>query len=253
MFLQSRGWLDLDAEPGAAIGGRSTTGTRPDLVADLTGRLATYLAAHTPPGRVGTRGAEAVLARACVVLTDLESAYRSGRLPDATAARWADPATTVDTLLAAVPDGQVAELVELTARADSVGALARLQGGTPGPVFVEHWADGDLLTPPDPASNSGTTLLDVKTVASVRDPHRVGRWLWQLLAYAWLDTGDRHRIRTAGLYLARHGVLITWSLPGLIAALMPDRDPDDAAVRFRDIAGQLLAAEAGDLAATIPR
>ncbi|MDN5918882.1 MAG: hypothetical protein L0I76_27940, partial [Pseudonocardia sp.] len=225
----------------------------PDLVTDLARRLVAYLAAHTPPGRAGTRGAEAVLARACVVLTDLESAYRGGRLTDASAARWADPATTVDTLLAAVPDGQVAELVELTARADSVGALARLQGGTPGPVFVEHWADGDLLTPPDSANRGGTTLLDVKTVASARDLHRVGRWLWQLLAYAWLDTGDRHRIRAVGLYLARHGVVITWSLPELTAALMPGHDPADAAARFRGIAGQLLAAEAGGLAPIVSR
>ncbi|MDN5920817.1 MAG: hypothetical protein L0I76_37900, partial [Pseudonocardia sp.] len=224
----------------------------PDLVTDLARRLVAYLAAHAPPGRAGTRGAEAVLARACVVLTDLESAYRGGRLPAAAAARWADPATTIDTLLAAVPDDQVAELVELTARADTTGTLAHLAGGTPGPVFVEHWADGDLLTPPDPTNHGATTLLDVKTIAAARDPHRVGRWLWQLLAYAWLDTGDRHHIRAVGLHLARHGVTITWPLPELTAALAPGRDPDTTAARFRDLAAQLLAEETG-LAPTAPR
>lgn len=48
-------------------------------------------------------------------------------------------------------------------------------GGIAGPVFVEHWADGDLLVPTD---GGGMVLLDVKTVISVRDPAKVGRWLW---------------------------------------------------------------------------
>ncbi len=63
-------------------------------------------------------------------------------------------------------------------------------------------------------------LLDVKTVVSVRDPDRVGRWLWQLLSYAWLDTADHYRIRAVGLYLARHGVLLPWRAAELATALL---------------------------------
>jgi hypothetical protein len=85
-------------------------------------------------------------------------------------------------------------------------------------------------------------LLDVKTVMSVRDPARVGRWLWQLLGYAWLDPTDRYRIRDAGLYFARHGLLLTWPLPDLAAALLGPgrpagpRDVDAAAEQFRRLA-----------------
>jgi hypothetical protein len=178
--------------------------------------LIAYLGEHAPLGRLAaSRGAEAMLARACVVLgagcwrstvssllTDWESAYRSGQLPDRTARLHTDPGLTVDALLAAVPDHQVAELVELATRAHHAGLLlARLAPAPPartgiaGPVFVEHWADGDLLLSAATAGTSAdehpaTTLLDIKPVISIRDPDRVGRWLWQLLSYAWLDSPD---------------------------------------------------------------
>jgi hypothetical protein len=72
-------------------------------------------------------------------------------------------------------------------------------------VFVPHWADGDVIV--------GSTLLDCKTVITVRNQDRIARWLYQLLGYAWLDSpADRYGIRSVGLYLARHGVLLTWPL-----------------------------------------
>ncbi len=41
----------------------------------------------------------------------------------------------------------------------------------------------------------GGTLLDVKTVVRLGDdPERAARWVWQLLAYAWIDTVDRYRL-----------------------------------------------------------
>jgi hypothetical protein len=99
-------------------------------------------------------------------------------------------------------------------------------------VFVEQWADGDLLIPTaDPGA--GMRLLDVKTVISVRDPDRAARWLWQLLGYVWLDEADRYRIRAFGLYLARHGALISWPLDRFAAALLDGRNVDAAATNFR--------------------
>lgn len=278
-------WLDLGADHHGADHGSTTVpaadhaAATPDhgpgaLVGDLVARLVAYLAEHAPPGRLArSRGAEAVLARACVVLTDWETAYRTGQLPDHTAPRYADPGLTVDALLAAVPDHQVAELVDLTARAHHAGLLAQLAPAPPartgisGPVFVPHWADGDLLLPagdalpPGPGvdEDGAMVLLDVKTVLSVRDPARVGRWLWQLLGYAWLDPTDRYRVRAVGLYLARHGVLITWPLPDLAAALLTDpgrpageRDVDDAAAQFRRLAEHVVAEETGHPAAHAP-
>lgn len=244
-------WLDLDQQPGDRYTGRAATGTRAGLVFDLVERLVAYLAEHAPPGRLAeSRGAEAVLARVCVVLTDWESAYRTGQLPDHVAPLYADPDTTVPDLLAAVPAHQVAELVALAARAHTSGALTHLApagatpGGISGPVFVEHWADGDLLVPiATDAGAGGMLLLDVKTVLSVRDPDRVGRWLWQLLGYAWLDPGDRYRIRAVGLYLARHGALVTWPLDRYTAALLDGRDIDASSATFRRVAARVIAAE----------
>jgi hypothetical protein len=200
------------------------------------------------------------LARACVVLTDWETAYRTGQLPAHLGPLYADSDTAVPDLLAAVPDHQIAELVELAARAHTSGALAHLtpaatpgagpgSGGISGPVFVEHWADGDLLIPAastiTSAASAGMTLLDVKTVISVRDPDRVGRWLWQLLGYAWLDPGDRYRIRGVGLYLARHGVLLTWPLDQFAAVLLTHGEVADAAAAFRRLANRVITTETG--------
>jgi hypothetical protein len=240
--LPDGGWLDLDQQPGDRYTGRVTTGARAGLVLDVTERLVAYLARHAPPGRLAdSRAAEARLARACVVLTDWETAYRTGQLPDRAAVLYADPDTTVPDLLAAVPDHQVAELVELAIRADRADVLTRLAAGISGPVFVEHWADGDLLIPPTPTGTGGTkggggmVLLDVKTVTAARDPDGVARWLWQLLGYAWLDPTDRYRIRSVGLYLARHGVLLTWPIAHLAAALLSP--PGEAARSAADVAG----------------
>lgn len=254
--LPSGAWLDLDHAPTADLAGRSTHGARPALLLDLVDRLVAFLAAHAPPGGLAdTRGAEAVVARVCMVLTDCESAYRGGHLPPAAAARWADPATTAGDLLDAVPDHQVAELLDLITRTHTAGLLTRLApdpttpAGIAGPVLVEHWADGDLLIPTDPtadaAGESGWVLLDVKTVMSVRDPDRVARWLWQLLGYAWLDHDDAHRIRGVGLYLARHGALITWPLDHFAAALLDDADVPGARAEFRELAARAWAAESG--------
>ena len=158
-----RGHPDRHRRPGRRRGHRSdrgrppTTGTRAGLVVDVAERLAVFLAAHAPPGRLATtRGAEARLARACVVLTDWETAYRTGQLPDHVAPLYTDPDTTVPDLLAAVPDHQVAELVDLAARADRAdradraGILARLARGISGPVFVELLRTRRLrpVTPP---------------------------------------------------------------------------------------------------------
>lgn len=115
-------------------------------------------------------------------------------------------------------------------------------------MFVEHWADGDLLIPAaadDVSAGGGMVLLDVKTVTSARDPDRVARWLWQLLGYAWLDTADRYRIRSVGLYLARHAALCTWPLDRFAAALLDGRDVDVAAADFRRLAARVITAETG--------
>lgn len=204
------GWLDL-GRPLIT----TPAGVADAVIDDLQTRTARYLAEHAPVGTLGKPGAESGLARVCWVLSGLEDAYRSGQLPDELAALATGPVPTVDQLRAAAPDNVVAELGDLAGRFRDSGSLAefhRLAGhptaGTPlgaaAPAIVPDWADADLLV--------GSTLLDVKTVLRCDKPDRTARWLWQILAYAWLDVHDVYRIRSVGVYLARHGVVVTWNL-----------------------------------------
>lgn len=201
-------------------------GVEPDVdhtAGDFLHRLAAYLEQHAPTGGVAPPGVEAGLARCCWVLAGWETAYRAGRLTpaDDELYRGINP-VTVDAMRASAPDRVVVELVALAERLDRAGLdpLRHLAGDPPAgqplgraaPSFVDGWADGDLL--------AGDCLVDVKTVISLREPARIVRWLWQLLGYAWLDhTADRYRIRRVGLYLARHGRLVTWPLDTYAATL----------------------------------
>jgi hypothetical protein len=204
-------------------------GTADALIDSFTDQLIDYLAEQALPGAVATtRRAEEILARACWVLTGWEDAYRSDALPPAIARAHEGLSRTsagddaeairaaVDLLLLETPADVTRELVTLVGRLHNSGCLDQLRelaGNPPAgaalgvtqPVFVPHWADGDVIV--------GDTLLDVKTAITLRDRDRIARWLFQLLGYAWLDTtADFYGIRSVGLYLARHGVLVTWPL-----------------------------------------
>ncbi len=200
--------------------GPETRGISDQLIGAVTAALIQHLERHAPVGHVAdTRAAEQELARVCWVLSAWETVYRGGQLPrklrechdslppDLSTAAVGDAA--VGLLLSEAPRDHVEELVILAGRLHGSGSLDQFRqllqrGGVAGPVFVPHWADGDLLC--------GETLLDVKTVITLRDRDRIASWLHQLLLYAWLDEHDRHGIRNVGLYLARHGALITWPL-----------------------------------------
>jgi hypothetical protein len=41
-----------------------------------------------------------------------------------------------------------------------------------------------------------------------------------LLACTWLDTQDRHKIRSVSVYLARHGVATSWGAPTFADTLL---------------------------------
>jgi hypothetical protein len=194
-----------------------------------------YLARHAPPGRLGASLAvETTLARACWVLNEWESAYRAGQLD-------LDYTTDdVTDLLALAPEHVVTELLALATRAHTSGAVIQLRAlagdpppgqplGLAGPVFVAHWADGDLLV--------GDTLIDVKTVTHARNQTRTASWLHQLLAYTWLDGPDRYRIRRVGLYFARHGVLLIWPITEFTHTLLDTTDPDTVASAYREFRG----------------
>lgn len=249
-------WLDLGspAEPAPLEPPSAAAQTW----AELLDRTRTYLATHAPTGTFGTSGAEAGLARSAWLLSACEDIYRSGGIDDRLARAFdGGRRPAVEQLRGLVDEHQVAELVALAQQLHTTGALwdlRKLAGnpapgqplGIAGPTIVPGWADGDLLLgeldlDTGAVGEAGTTLVDVKTVLSVRDTAKAGRWLWQVLLYAWLDTADLYRIRRVGLLLARHGILVTWSVPQLVEQLLGRGDigerHQDAA---RAIAGRLI-------------
>lgn len=231
------GWHDLNPNPATSLWGlHGQPGTSDQLVDAFTRQLVDHLGNHVLPGQLAdTRHAEETLACACWVLTGWENAYRGGAIPPglvyaaedlAHVPSWGDPEATraaVDALTHETPLHQIEELVTLSGRLHGSGALDQLRAlaanppvgsrlGIAAPTFALHWADGDILI--------GDTLIDVKTVITLRDRDRIARWLFQLLSYAWLDTADHYQIRNVGLYLARHGVLLTWPLEAFAETLV---------------------------------
>lgn len=243
------GWLDL----GPTGDVRDVNRAASTALRDLLARTRAYQAAHAPVGQFGSSGAEAGLARSAWVISACEGIYRSGEVDE----------RLVDVLrhgggaaeLRALPsESAVTELVELTwrVRTHVLDQFLRLAGdpgpgvslGVAAPTFVPNWADGDLLV----GTSTETLLIDVKTVISLSDPDKVSRWLWQILLYAWLDTADLHHVRAVGLYLARHGVLVTWELDEFASLLLADTTTGHRQrVRrgFEAIAKEVITAEGG--------
>jgi hypothetical protein len=262
------GWVDL---AGPVLGPPSTR--HEPVLTEFFGRLVGYLDGHAPPGILGTPNVEAGFSRMCTLLTGWEAAYRSAELPAELAELHARGDYTVDDLWDLPEEAVVVELADLAERlrqhqgdprdrplelwrgwghdyAEPAGpaALKRADTGQAGsglpagvwgvsaPVLVHHWADADLLI--------GSRLLDVKTVVRADEPDRVARWLWQLAAYTWLDTTDRYRVRAVGLYLARHGLHVTWDATTFAQALLGStKGVESARKEFLEIARKVITAE----------
>lgn len=245
-----RGWWDLgEPNPDRISSGSATHET---LCQDFVRRLADYLAEHALPGQLASsRGAEKGLARACSALAGWEDAHRSGQLPPALAAlHYGNTDVSLAGLLNLADEDVLAELVELIALVQQSGTLNdwRERAGNPAPgtplgraapAIVSRWADGDLLI--------GNDLVDVKTVIRLDDLERVERWLWQILAYYWLDTDNRWDIQNVGLYFARHGVHVRWGAATFADMLLGGTGYADDGARddFLAVARRVITSEGG--------
>lgn len=142
----------------------------------------------------------------------LDRAYRSGAdLLDP----WFDGlrlAATWEELLATVPDWAV---VDVTAVHDhNIANLEALAGTTVAvdPSFAGSaavgGADGDVIV--------DGVLVDIK---ASKEPTLRLRDLHQIVAYALLDWTDSFQLTDVGILAARHGSLVTWPLPDLLAEM----------------------------------
>jgi hypothetical protein len=234
------------------------------VLTEFFGRLVGYLDEHAPPGVLGTPNIEAGFARVCWLLAGWAAPERPADLADV---QERDD-YAVDDLWDLAAQPVVAELLALAERlrqhhegdrpletwrgwgrdyAEPAGpaALKRADTGQAGtglpagvwgvsaPDVVHDWAGADLLV--------GSRLLGVETEV---DPDRVSRWLWRLAACTWLDTADRYRVRAVGLYLARHGLHVTWDGSTFTQALLGSAKGVEGARReFLGVARKVITAE----------
>ncbi|GAA3126764.1 hypothetical protein GCM10017600_47590 [Streptosporangium carneum] len=246
------GWLDIATEHGAgkymnddylSPFSRFPDFSAESILSDLFDRIRAYFAMNAPFGQVG---AEKGLARLCWLLATLEYVYRNDLVDEPFYRLFQESTPTVEQLHAAADEAVVTESVELVRRLHTSGSLnemRRLAGHPPTgrpwgiarPVFGSYWSDNDILV----GGPNGATLIDVSSVIATNKLSRSRRWIWRLLACAWLDTADAYRIRNVALYFARHGVLVAWPLDALTEALLAGEDPERARREFLELASRL--------------
>jgi len=124
-------------------------------------------------------------------------------------------AATAEALRALTPKAVGEDLWRLTVALAERGYDQLVTLGRPvtvAPLFVQAWADGDLVL--------GATLVDVKVTKNplpLRDA-----WLDQLLGYTLLDYGDWYGLEQVAVFLGRQARLVAWPLAELLPALTGD-------------------------------
>jgi hypothetical protein len=243
-------WVDLG--PAVDPGGEDVQQQR--LLSDFFDRTLRHLEEYAPAGQVAGPAVEATVLRACYVLSSWEDIYRSGTLVESLLRLHEHGTYTMEELRAVAPAPAIAELQRLVALTKSSGVLQQWRDaagrpapgqplGIAAPVIVDNWADADILIG-RPGRTRGHTLVDVKTVIRLDHPQRTAQWLWQILAYAWLDTADRWGIDSVALYFARHGLQLTWPTDELAEELAgPGVSIERLRAEFRQIADTALVAE----------
>jgi hypothetical protein len=92
------------------------------------------------------------------------------------------------------------------------------------------------------------------TTSTRLEPEVLNRALWRLLAWAWLDAADVYGIRPVGIYLARHGVAVSWGLTAYASSMLSGTGRDDTArEQILGLTRRLAADDAPPPPAWVPR
>ncbi len=171
---------------------------------------------------------EELLARYCLVLANLDAVYRAAVIPRP----FIEPrlcATSADLLATARPTW-LRDLRALTAKfldtADAHGVLEL--PAVLNPTFAgsaDMAADADLIV--------DACVVEVK--CAVDPSRRLVQTLAQLLGYVLLDYEDRYKIDSAGVYFARQGRLLRWSLAELTGGAVTQERLGAVRLEFREI------------------
>ena len=163
-----------------------------------------YVADLQPQRRQLAQADEEELNRRCVVLALFEQLFRRGPFIET----WLDR-DPLDPL--SIPEQVwILDLCKMSeafyvGMSDRLTEPYHLNPGFDGSADIGG-ADGDLIL--------SDTLLDIK---ATKDPTRgLNVDLYQLLGYALLDYSDAFGLKKVGLYLARYGVFIDWTMRDLL-------------------------------------
>jgi len=202
---------ELNAEPFRAALERRT---------QMLARLNSDLAGAHADGKRLDQNEEDTLNRDCTLLAHFETCARAGAPAGA-------PKTAPIVVALLNGEDRVPDLVQQP-WLDDLRALSWLffdrqhdllsSSATLNPRFAGSHdaggADADLIV--------GTCLIELTTQVRPLAPAK----LWQLHAYALLDYDDRYRLDSVGIYLARWGTLIRWSLSEFVSLLGRGWSPD---------------------------
>jgi len=206
------------------------------VIDDFFSSLDAFIMATRPAGRLLDANEEAILARYCFVLSILEARFRSGQ----TAQSLFLPRHRqhVEGLLSIASEPVVQDLVSLARQYSASGQELLSCRAVLNPAFAGSadigGADADLII--------DRQLVEIKTT---KNNVVEAAWLRQLLGYVLLDYDDMLQVNTVGLYLARHGVLLSWPISELLMGLSRGQCVDLGTLRseFRRVV--YLAAQGG--------
>ncbi len=167
-----------------------------------------------PKGRLLELEDERTLNRYCIVISYFEQVFRSnaylqGPLMQPTVKH------SVKELLSIPQDSWIDDLGEIFKRFYSQHNSLLSKSFILNPTFIGSayvgGADADLVV--------DGCLIDIKTSTS---PQIKAEYLYQLAGYLLLDFDDKLHIDSVGIYMARQGVLFTWSVSDFLSQLTGD-------------------------------
>ena len=188
-------------------------------------RLDALVESISPVGRWLEDTEENELNRHCIVLALLEEVVRIGRLnPNSPLA--GEEFDSYEGLISIAEPHWIDDLKELSRMFyDNYSQLLEMPCVL-NPTFEGSanvgGADADLIV--------DDTLIDIKTYTR---PVIEFDCIWQLLGYVLLDYGNHREIDGIGLYMARQGILIKWSLAEVIQELCVGEPPSLTELRMQ--------------------
>lgn len=185
-----------------------------------------------PVGRLLDKEAEQLLARYCFLLGLLEEPFRSGRYRESLLMIPA-PRQHLDDLLAIPQQIWIDDLCGLSRLFYNTHAHLLSRPHLLNPIFAGSTdvggADADIII--------DGCLIDIKTTKQSKVD---AGWIRQLAGYLLLDYHNEYHLHSLGLYLARHGVLLSWPVEHFVQTLTGDPSISVAALRqeFQEFIGK---------------